>query len=44
LARGLTIESPVQVSLALMSGVRAFRGDGPRRDDETLVVLRRVIE
>src|SRR5438876_410695 len=44
LKRGLTIESPVQVSLALMSGVRAFRGDGPRRDDETLLVLRRVIE
>ena len=44
LARGLTIESPVQVSLALMSGARAFRGDGPRRDDETLVVLRRVMQ
>jgi len=44
LARGLTIESPDQVSLALMSGARAFRGDGPRRDDETLVVLRRVMQ
>ncbi len=44
LARALTIESPVQVSLALMSGARAFRGDGPRRDDETLVVLRRVMD
>jgi len=28
----------------LMSGARAFRGDGPRRDDETLVVLRRVMQ
>jgi sigma-B regulation protein RsbU (phosphoserine phosphatase) len=44
LARGLDIESPVQVSRALMSGAQAFRGDGPRRDDETLVVLQRVME
>jgi phosphoserine phosphatase RsbU/P len=43
LARGLAIGSPVQVSRALMAGAHAFRGDGPRRDDETLVVLRRVM-
>lgn len=44
LARGLEVESPVQVSQALTSGVEAFRGDEPRRDDETLVVLQRVTE
>lgn len=43
LARGLVIESPVQVSRALMSGAQAFRGGRPRRDDETLVVLRSVM-
>jgi phosphoserine phosphatase RsbU/P len=43
LARGLAIESPAQFSRALLAGVQAFRGDGPRRDDETLVVLRRVM-
>jgi sigma-B regulation protein RsbU (phosphoserine phosphatase) len=42
LARGLAVESPIQVSRALMSGARAFRGQGPQRDDETLVVLQRV--
>ncbi|HUI42160.1 MAG TPA: PP2C family protein-serine/threonine phosphatase [Terriglobia bacterium] len=44
LARGLPIESPAQLSRALRSGAQAFRGDGPRRDDETLVVLRRAME
>jgi phosphoserine phosphatase RsbU/P len=44
LARGLKVESPVEVSHALMSGVQAFRGEAPRRDDETLVVLQRVID
>lgn len=44
LARGLKVESPVQINHALMSGVQAFRGDGPRHDDETLVVLQRVIQ
>jgi phosphoserine phosphatase RsbU/P len=44
LARGMEVESPVQVSHALISGVEAFRGDAPRRDDETLVVLQRVME
>ena len=44
LARGADVESPVQVSRALMSGAEAFRGDAPRRDDETLVVLQRVVQ
>lgn len=44
LARGLPIESPAQFGRALMSAVQAFRGDVPPRDDETLVVLRRVME
>lgn len=42
LARSLAAEAPVDLSRALMSRVQAFRADGPRRDDETLVVLRRV--
>jgi sigma-B regulation protein RsbU (phosphoserine phosphatase) len=44
LARGLHLGSPAQVSQGLMSGTEAFRGDGPRRDDETLVVLQRVAQ
>jgi phosphoserine phosphatase RsbU/P len=44
LVRGLEVESPAQVNHALMSGVQAFRGAEPRRDDETLVVLQRVIQ
>ena len=43
LARGLATESSAEVSRALISGAQAFRGDGPRRDDETLVILRRVM-
>ncbi|MGH9403997.1 MAG: PP2C family protein-serine/threonine phosphatase [Terriglobales bacterium] len=43
LARRLAIEPPVAVSRALMSSAQVFRGDGPRYDDETLVVLRRVM-
>ena len=44
LARGLATESRAEVSQALMSGTQAFRGDEPPRGDETLVVLRRVME
>jgi sigma-B regulation protein RsbU (phosphoserine phosphatase) len=43
LARGLATESLAEVSRALISGAQAYRGGGPRRDDETLVVLRRVL-
>jgi sigma-B regulation protein RsbU (phosphoserine phosphatase) len=43
LARSLAIGSPAQISRALMSGARVFRGGAPRRDDETLVVLRCVM-
>ena len=42
LARALVPESPVKMVQALLSGVRTFRGDARRRDDDTLVVLRRV--
>jgi phosphoserine phosphatase RsbU/P len=41
LARSLAAESPVQMMRGLLSGIVAFRGDAPRRDDDTLVVLRR---
>jgi sigma-B regulation protein RsbU (phosphoserine phosphatase) len=41
-ACSLSVESPADVSHALMSAVQAFRGKVPRRDDETLVVLQRV--
>jgi phosphoserine phosphatase RsbU/P len=40
IARSMAVVSPAAVSRALLSGVQAFRGDRPRRDDETLVVLR----
>ncbi|MGH9445698.1 MAG: PP2C family protein-serine/threonine phosphatase [Terriglobia bacterium] len=43
LARGLAVEAPVDVSRALMSLVQDFRAGGRRHDDETLVVLRRVM-
>ena len=43
LARGLATRSPAQVSQALTSGAHTFRGSAPRRDDETLVVLQRVM-
>jgi phosphoserine phosphatase RsbU/P len=42
-ARQLAPEGPAEVSRALMSLVQAFRAGGPRRDDETLVVLQRVL-
>jgi len=44
LARGLEAEVPVEVNHGLISGVEAFRGDGPQRDDETLLVLQRVLQ
>jgi phosphoserine phosphatase RsbU/P len=40
--RSLAGESPADVIRTLVSNVQAFRGDAPRRDDDTLVVLRRV--
>jgi sigma-B regulation protein RsbU (phosphoserine phosphatase) len=43
LARGLATESPAEVIRALMLGAQAFRHGAPRRDDESLVVLRRVM-
>jgi phosphoserine phosphatase RsbU/P len=42
LVRTFVPESPVKMVQALLSGVRAFRGDARRRDDDTLVVLQRV--
>jgi sigma-B regulation protein RsbU (phosphoserine phosphatase) len=44
LARCLNVEPLAEFSHALMSGVQSFRGDEPRRDDETLVVLQRVVQ
>lgn len=41
LARTLAAESPVKAIRALLSGIRTFRGDASRRDDDTLVVLGR---
>jgi serine phosphatase RsbU (regulator of sigma subunit) len=38
------VEPLAEFSHALMSGVQSFRGDEPRRDDETLVVLQRVVQ
>jgi phosphoserine phosphatase RsbU/P len=42
LARGLAAESPIDLIRGLISGIQTFRGDAPRRDDETLIVLHRV--
>jgi phosphoserine phosphatase RsbU/P len=42
LARGLRAESARQIMRDLLSGIRTFRGDARRRDDDTLVVLRGV--
>ncbi|HEV2499032.1 MAG TPA: PP2C family protein-serine/threonine phosphatase [Terriglobia bacterium] len=39
MAKGLADKSPVEVIRALTSDIQTFRGDAPRRDDETLVVL-----
>jgi phosphoserine phosphatase RsbU/P len=41
-AQKLALEPPADVTRALVSVVQDFRAGGPRRDDETLVVLRRV--
>lgn len=43
LARELPVESPLAASLALRASLQAFRGAAPPRDDETLVVLQRVV-
>jgi phosphoserine phosphatase RsbU/P len=40
LARSTAAESPADMCRGLMTGIQAYRGDLPRRDDETLVVLR----
>jgi phosphoserine phosphatase RsbU/P len=42
MARSLALSSPPEVSHALLSGVERHRDGAPRRDDETLVVLRHV--
>lgn len=44
MAREVGADSPAHVSRALMAGVEAFRAGGPRRDDETLLVLQRVVQ
>ena len=44
LARKLAIKSPADVSRALRSEAQAFRGGTPRHDDETIVVLQRVMQ
>jgi phosphoserine phosphatase RsbU/P len=41
LVRGLPLSSPREFGLSLISGVEAFRGSAPRRDDETVIVIRR---
>jgi len=43
LARDLDAGGPIGVARGLISGVQGFRGDTPRRDDETLIVLQHVI-
>lgn len=42
IAKGLAVQSPVEVIRALVSDIQTFRGDALRRDDDTLVVLQRV--
>ncbi len=42
LVQGLSAASAAGVTHAVLSGVEAFRGNLPRRDDETLMVLQRV--
>jgi sigma-B regulation protein RsbU (phosphoserine phosphatase) len=40
LVRDLPVASPAEFGQALISGFGAFRGSAPRRDDESVVVLR----
>lgn len=40
LVRDAPLASPAELGQALISGLEAFRGNAPRRDDETLIVLR----
>ncbi|MGH9405841.1 MAG: PP2C family protein-serine/threonine phosphatase [Terriglobia bacterium] len=42
IAKDLAAQSPVEAIQALASNIQAFRGDAPRRDDDTLVILQRV--
>ena len=44
IARTLPAGPPGEIALGLLAGVDAFRGAGPRRDDATVVVLRRVAQ
>ncbi len=47
LVRGLSVDSPertVAFGHALVARLKRFRGSGPQRDDETLVVLQRLTE
>jgi len=43
LARSLDPKPPADMSRELISAIAGFRGDAPRRDDETLIVLRHVL-
>lgn len=42
MARGLRPGSPAETCQSLLSTLQAFRGDQPRRDDETLLVIQHV--
>jgi sigma-B regulation protein RsbU (phosphoserine phosphatase) len=44
LARTLKAEPPADATRELISALAQFRGDAPRRDDETLIVLRHAAE
>lgn len=43
LAQGLKVGAPLDLVRELIAGVQRFRGNGSRRDDETLIVLRHVV-
>jgi phosphoserine phosphatase RsbU/P len=38
----MTVESPVETVRNLISRIQSFRGDAPREDDDTLILLQRV--
>ncbi|HXH49805.1 MAG TPA: PP2C family protein-serine/threonine phosphatase [Terriglobia bacterium] len=42
MARSLTIQSPADTCRTFLSAIQAFRGDEPRHDDETLLLLKYV--
>ena len=41
LARHTPVGTPAEFGHAMVAGIEAYRGDSPRRDDETVVVLKR---